>query len=189
MYTHVYGRLHVRLIGLGKRFDRAILSNPESFNLSSVNDSPNTTTPPKETPEKKDEAAIKLAQVLPSGIDLDSTMVEHLARAAMELHNKRTGKATNRSNGGVAWTLDEHNKCVEASKQTDKIDDIVKAVGTRSEMEVKAHLRNVSSKEKVSEQLLDDGKKKSGKAKRPPSKAVYTDAYHHFDAKLHLYGI
>jgi len=241
--------LHVRLIGLGKRFDRAILSNPESFsNLStspssinsndsnpniittSASSSPKTTseitsnetsTTPTKQGEEDDEAAIKLSQVLPQGINLDSTMVEHLARAAMELHNKRTGKNTDNTllsrntnhsttaddkqqqPRAVAWSIDEHNKCIEASQKygTNSFSDISKAVGTRSEMEVKAHLRNASSKEKVSEQLLDTNatadtsaatptkKKSGGKAKKPPSKAVYTDAYHHFDAKLHLHGI
>ncbi len=37
-------------------------------------------------------AQAALAKILPSEVHLDYTMMEHLARAAMELHNKRTGR-------------------------------------------------------------------------------------------------
>lgn len=38
------------------------------------------------------EVAPHLAAVLPPNVEIDSDMMEHLARAAMELHNQRTGR-------------------------------------------------------------------------------------------------
>jgi Myb-like DNA-binding domain. len=91
------------------------------------------------------EAQKTLAKILPTEVHLDTTMMEHLARAAMELHNKRTGRgmlqershkvsssssppsfpssSTTSSSvvkrplpGGVAWTDEEKNKCLLAAQ-------------------------------------------------------------------------
>lgn len=91
------------------------------------------------------EAQKTLAKILPTEVHLDTTMMEHLARAAMELHNKRTGRGMlqERSHkvssssppppppfsssstssvvkrslpGGVAWTDEEKKKCLLAAQ-------------------------------------------------------------------------
>ena len=56
--------------------------------------SSNSKTASSRKPNAKDiqDAQESLAKILPTGVDLDDSMMEHLARAAMELHNKRTGK-------------------------------------------------------------------------------------------------
>lgn len=45
-------------------------------------------------------AQVALSKVLPSHVHVDDTMMEHLARAAMELHNIRTAR---RGVGGSSW--------------------------------------------------------------------------------------
>lgn len=54
----------------------------------------NSKTATSRKPNAKDiqDAQESLSKILPTGVDLDDSMMEHLARAAMELHNKRTGK-------------------------------------------------------------------------------------------------
>jgi hypothetical protein len=172
-------------------------------------------------------AQAALAKILPSGVDLDYTMMEHLARAAMELHNRRTGRgllhekemerknlllerdrkltrdgikssnsnsnsnsnttrtagnahatpatpttantsttataATPSSSAGVAWSTIEKQKCMKAAELNgmDAISKIARAVGTRTEVEVKAHLRNINGMKKV-ERELNKGNSGSG---------------------------
>jgi hypothetical protein len=132
-----------------------------------------------------DESAMKqaqetLAKILPTEIDLDNTMMEHLARAAMELHNKRTGRgmlherieakknlsetaaAASTPGGGVAWTDEEKDKCIRAATSygREKYEAIAFAVGTRTPAEVKAHLKNLDGRERVQRDLASDGVKK-----------------------------
>ena len=129
-----------------------------------------------------DESAMKqaqetLAKILPTEIDLDNTMMEHLARAAMELHNKRTGRgmlherieakknlsetaaAAATPGGGVAWTDEEKDKCIRAATSygREKYEAIAFAVGTRTPAEVKAHLKNLDGRERVQRDLASDG--------------------------------
>lgn len=150
-------------------------------------------------------AQAALAKILPSDVNLDYTMMEHLARAAMELHNRRTGrgmlqkKETERQklmshekeierknmilerdrritqevmNGsssgvggaGVAWSSLEKQKCLKAAEMygKDDVGNIARTVGTRTEAEVKAHLKNIDGMKRVERDLDLVPSKKSG---------------------------
>jgi len=61
-------------------------------NNNKMNANAGTVTPLSKSTVDMREAHATLAKILPLEVDLDNTMMEHLARAAMELHNKRTGK-------------------------------------------------------------------------------------------------
>ena len=116
----------------------------------------------RDSHESANEAAHALAKVLPSDIHLDNTMMEHLARAAMELHNKRTGRKSTKSNtskkndscasnqgGSVVWTEQEKLACRTAAEKygSQNIPQIMKAMKThRTEAQVRAHLRNTAGK-------------------------------------------
>lgn len=92
--------LHARLVGLGKRFDKArrMQLKKESAVASPVpassplvsSPSGKSTQSPAATPKTK--AARTLARMLPSNIELDTAMMEHLAKAAAELHAARSGR-------------------------------------------------------------------------------------------------
>lgn len=65
--------------------------------LPTKGNSSSTLQPPSLTPVPPSRSVIQeaqktLAKILPTEVDLDNTMMEHLARAAMELHNRRTGR-------------------------------------------------------------------------------------------------
>jgi hypothetical protein len=121
------------------------------------------------------EAQKTLAKILPTEVHLDTTMMEHLARAAMELHNKRTGRGmlqerSSKSSpfssslsstmkrplpGGVAWTDDEKKKCLLAAEMygSGNVDKIAAHVGSRTAGEVRAHLKNVNERGKIERQI------------------------------------
>lgn len=128
---------HARLVGLGKRFDKAKIQEHMERHLP--NSSSATSTPKKRTATEADvaspsaietlpkdpselsatepslstvavatsaeedklhpvvapkqEAASVLAEMLPPDIEMDTSMMEHLARAAAELHAVRSGQA------------------------------------------------------------------------------------------------
>lgn len=152
--------LHARLVGLGKKFDRAKTahaSGGEEYTLkpTKLDMSPERTNKRKgatlavcdtdtevakateqvqETSRGKkyepppsniiSEAAInQLTNYLPSNIELDQAMVEHLARAAAELHQKRTGKRTTDEGllNSPAMNTEEvfhYNKATNPGKET-----------------------------------------------------------------------
>jgi hypothetical protein len=109
---------HARLVGLGKRFDRArVIPEPKEQDEDEVESSSSNVKhaatskqendgrdQPQEDDEddddqtdttdgeKKQHPVTELARLLPSNIELDTIMMEHLARAAVELHHQRTGR-------------------------------------------------------------------------------------------------
>jgi SHAQKYF class myb-like DNA-binding protein len=132
--------------------------------------------------EKAAAVAKTLTKIIPSGITFDATMMEHLAKAALDLHHKRRGdtfasigllQSENLLNNGInsvtssteqpktsiksriAWTDEEHKRCIDAVDELgrSKTKEIAQAVGTRTEKEVIAHLRNASEKEKATQSL------------------------------------
>lgn len=238
--------LHARLVGLGKRFDRAQVIHTgtnnnktkmdATKNVSACTTSPGSSPPPKvnespvatekvateknNTPEAKQEAipAEELAKVLPTGIELDQGMMEHLARAAMELHHKRTGRriqsdtppkvVPTTSATGVAWTEDELVKFQEIIKKgkTDP-DDIAKAVGTRTEAQVRAYLRNTQERQKGARAVEQEWgettegdhekhgggeevspRKRGGRGRKPATTAMNTVPNAKLDARFLLSG-
>jgi hypothetical protein len=97
--------LHARLVGLGKRFDKAnnaakMGTTSNNYSISSrdgINASldapvtPSSSVNPTTLFSPKTNAARQLAHMLPSNIQLDQAMMEHLAKAAVELHAQRCG--------------------------------------------------------------------------------------------------
>ncbi len=275
--------VHARLVGLGKRFDRFLSSgqiirkkkpqeeketnsnnndkngNNTTTSKTNTSDKTNTGTTainkiPKSSPgESIRTAQAALAKILPSEINLDYTMMEHLARAAMELHNRRTGRGmlhekemerkqnasvaattassmamatattpikkngianSTASSSGVAWTSLEKQQCLQAAEMygKDKVDLIAKRVGTRTEAEVKAHLKNIDGMKRVEKDVKEQStpgivspafskksgsvgggdvsvtgestpEKRKGRGKKEPPKAVLTVPNTTFDAK------
>ena len=215
--------VHARLVGLGKRFDRflstdqvirkAIQEESNSTNTTNKNlisnstNNMNTTDTsvtattgqslPKSSPgESIRTAQAALAKILPSEVNLDYTMMEHLARAAMELHNRRTGRGmlhekemekkqnaamalagsttpikTNTTTAsvlsGVAWSSMEKQKCIKAIEMYGK-DGISNIAKTvgRTEAEVKAHLKTIDGMKRVKQDL--DVNSMNGASTPPP---------------------
>jgi len=199
--------VHARLVGLGKRFDR-FLANQEikkvtpPISSSATSATTAGTTGKNGTKNSRSSpgdsirtAQAALAKILPSEVNLDNTMMEHLARAAMELHNRRTGrgmlherelerkhlareanelrmmnKSGNKNLGaqegadnGIAWSVSEKQKCRQALEKfgMEDVGKIAKAVGTRTEAEVRAHLMNIDERKRV-ERGLDLAASKKG---------------------------
>lgn len=105
--------LHTRLVGLGKRFDRATLATtvvPEpSPRGGAAPATTETTTVPRAqsssastNPRQHAAAAVALKRILPpalsASLEFDTAMMEHLARAAVELHAARTGSSSSHGN-------------------------------------------------------------------------------------------
>jgi hypothetical protein len=112
-----------------------------------------------------DDAAKTFASLIPQGITLDAVMMEHLRKAAMELHQKRTGGGGDakkearalppKPKAPMAWTDGEKQRCYDAVDTfgRNQTSDIARAVGTRTEQQVIAHLRNASDKARASRVL------------------------------------
>lgn len=197
--------LHARLVGLGKRFDKAEHPEPELNNANAANKAlPSLDR--KETPQKpfaieqetpKTAAAKQLAQMLPSNIEMDQAMMEHLAKAAAELHAARCGRkrpditsptareflenTANRQNihnaahSGVAWTENDIsllNQAVENGKEPKEIAGLLQ----KSEPQVKAYLRNQHQMAKVEAdlELNETPKKRGGRGRKPATTAMTT---------------
>ena len=205
--------LHARLVGLGKRFDRAQVqgsvpsataSSPASTNADS---SPSTAA--TATPDPKDVHS-ELSKILPTSVELDGAMMEHLARAAMELHHQRTGRriqsdsvaaspaaaATVATNASIAWTEEEKQK-VQTALDAGTIDpsQIAAELQTRTEAQVRAYLRNTKELEKGSLQMEQEFKdeivsprRRGGRGRKPPTQAMNTVPNAKLDAKALLAG-
>jgi hypothetical protein len=123
--------LHARLVGLGKRFDKAqrpvpaVATTPaaEALGLESPakkrKASPVATVP---TTLLTPRTARTLSEMLPGDIQLDQAMMEHLAKAAAELHSHRSGKARPLPewNGGKAQTYVHQQQHVPTAKDAPK---------------------------------------------------------------------
>jgi len=87
--------LHTRLVGLGKRFDKAV-AVAERGEGDHHHHHEGGASPRTQRRQQQQAAQQALQSLLPnadgSTIELDTAMMEHLARAAAELHAKRTGK-------------------------------------------------------------------------------------------------
>jgi hypothetical protein len=112
---------HTRLVGLGKRFDRCWIrpdhhpssnsniitsfddgitntmdaiatTNTDALHSTMLIPQSSTSQDHQGTMQNRSDAQAALAKMLPSNVNVDDTMMEHLARAAMELHNRRTGR-------------------------------------------------------------------------------------------------
>jgi len=249
--------LHARLVGLGKRFDRA--SVEESSSSSSANNNKNgknsdgttpvngtrsarvsldtrmnATTAIEKTATTKKKAKVttpatpqpisrvntitrptnvqELSKFLPEHIELDSAMIEHLARAAIDLHHKRTGRkiqsssadgTTVSSNGSsnaktkstVAWTEEEKLQCEELLRQGLSEERISQRMKSRTETQVRSYLQNQKQRQsqvRAVEQVFvgggDTPKKSKGRGRKPPTQAMNTVPNANLNAKELLSG-
>lgn len=104
--------LHARLVGLGKRFDKAERppglqdwpplppKSPPSRKKGTATSTPSTSTSSGSTILTPNTAKV-LEQLLPQDIELDQAMMEHLAKAAAELHAARCGGGRHKMNAIV----------------------------------------------------------------------------------------
>lgn len=197
--------LHARLVGLGKRFDRAQVQGPVPETAAQ---SPEVSTASASTASESTPVALhtELAKILPQNVEMDSTMMEHLARAAMELHHQRTGRRIQSdavvspppmvAAASVAWTEEEREMVQDAvdSGTTDP-SEIASILKTRTEAQVKAYLRNSEELKKGSAQMeqeftsdLVSPRRRGGRGRKPPTQAMNTVPNAMLDAKTLLAG-
>mmetsp|Transcript_7794 Transcript_7794/g.9729 ORF Transcript_7794/g.9729 Transcript_7794/m.9729 type:complete len:197 (+) Transcript_7794:85-675(+) len=95
-----------------------------------------------------------------------------------------TPSSTSSTNGGVAWSMAEKQKCQKAVELygmddiNSKISKIVAAIGSRTETEVRAHLRNIDGMKKVERDLTTVASTggDAGQAVSGPTKGLATPA-------------
>lgn len=218
--------LHTRLVGLGKRFDRASIAPPlqrrrsddddyddedddervynesdedtettplasggtasenpnNSSEKTSSTDAPNVSS--SETPQNLPPVLQQLTSILPSNLEMDTTMMEHLARAAVELHHQRTGRkksadgllaspmtgmigspaaadastsaTKDKNNTKIAWTPEEQKIVETAVSEKKTTNAISKMLKNKTEAQVRAFLKNQAKTSKHSSALADD---------------------------------
>jgi hypothetical protein len=235
--------LHARLVGLGKRFDRATVIDDDPVVAASVPGSPatpgvagaagalsttssSTSTPTSaattgetsgtvaSTPEKPVAAAAsvqELSKYLPSHVELDSNMMEQLARVAMELHHQKTGRKIHsetppppspvtEKQPNIAWTEQEKHQCQVLLDQGLAEVEISRRMKSRTEAQVRAYLQNqkqrLKSVESVEQEMLplenansnSETPRKKGRGRKPPTQAMNTVPNANLDAKTLLSG-
>jgi hypothetical protein len=219
--------LHARLVGLGKRFDRAsVLKDPPSdnppANSEKINDEkkimvPTNTsvpsTPQQESnnhtsrstqisaPTENPTTVTELSKYLPSHIELDSSMMEHLARVAMELHHQKTGRKIQSDTpppvltpkSTVAWTEAEKHQCQVLLDQGLTEYHISQRMKSRTEAQVKAYLQNQKVRQREARAVEQDFEeentpRKKGRGRKPPTQAMNTVPNANLDAKTLLSG-
>jgi hypothetical protein len=127
---------------------------------------------------------LQLTSILPSNLEMDTSMMEHLARAAVELHHQRTGRkksadgllaspmtgligSASASPGGaagagdttkvlVAWTPHEQEILLKASKEKKPPHIIAKLLPSKTEAQVKAFLKNQQKNAQTSSQIGEE---------------------------------
>ena len=189
-------------------------NNHATTTTSDNNNNDNTSTPPTmvtttttaaaavsqgvaATPESASKTSSSMAVVQElakhlSNVDMDSAMVEHLARAAMELHHQRTGRKFQSSPSlSIAWTPQEKQTCLDLHAANKSEADIASQLTTRTEAQVKAFLRNNQERQKESqamEQEFNNSPRKKGRGRKPPTQAMNTVPNANLDAKYLLSG-
>lgn len=191
--------LHARLVGLAKRFDQAQVLQDAS---EAEADSPSSNVGSTESSSPVDSGLhSELAKMLPQNVEMDSAMIEHLARAAMELHHQRTGRRIASdsitepppkpsSSASIAWT-EREKQTVQAALEAGTKDPAVisSKLKTRSEAQVKAYLRNSKERQKGSEQIEEEITfRRGGRGRKPPTQAMNTMPNAKLDARELLSG-
>ena len=140
---------------------------------------PNFTSPfnmPSGFPTPKTQAARQFAKMLPSNIELDTAMMEHLAKAAAELHAARSGRkrepsvlqspdareflagtanrqgVTTATTLGVAWTRSEID-CMEVGLLNGKTPRMIAKQMGRTVQQVRSFFRNRDERARVAADL------------------------------------
>jgi hypothetical protein len=125
----------------------------------------------------------KLSEILPSNLEMDTSMMEHLARAAVELHHQRTGRKQSaegllaspmtgligsppaaapaegkgrKDNAKIAWTPEEQDIVEKAVSEKKVPYAIAKLLKNKTEAQVKAFLKNQAKTSEQNEALADD---------------------------------
>jgi hypothetical protein len=104
-------------------------------------------TPPAPPPDTREKQMLQqLSSILPQGAEMDASMMEHLARAAAELHHQRTGRrrtsdgllaATNTLNALAAMKNVPPQPSVMANTQPPAIDPaIINATWSQAEVDI-----------------------------------------------------
>jgi hypothetical protein len=166
------------------------------------------------TPGKMPPSLLQLTSILPSNLEMDTSMMEHLARAAVELHHQRTGRkksadgllaspmtgligsASSPGAGDttkVAWTPQEQEILLKASKDKKAPHAIAKLLPSKTEAQVKAFLKNQQKNAQTSSQIGEElaspnSKKRGGRGRKPPTTAMNTVPNANLDAKALLKG-
>ena len=154
----------------------------------------------------------QLTEILPSNLEMDSSMMEHLARAAVELHHQRTGRKKSADGllaspmtgmigeetaaGGpnkIAWSEQEQGVVAAAHENKQTPMQIAKMLKTKTEAQVKAYLKNQSSRKKGTaemeeEMVLETPRKRGGRGRKPPTTAMNTVPNANLDARSLLQG-
>ena len=154
----------------------------------------------------------QLSEILPSNLEMDSSMMEHLARAAVELHHQRTGRKKSADGllaspmtgmigeetaaGGpnkIAWSEQEQGVVAAAHENKQTPMQISKMLKTKTEAQVKAYLKNQSSRKKGTaemeeEMVLETPRKRGGRGRKPPTTAMNTVPNANLDARSLLQG-
>lgn len=135
-------------------------------------------------------------------------MLEHLARAAMELHHVRTGRRIasdnitepppkpSPANSSIVWTERERQQLQRALDNGNNDPAyIASQLKTRTEAQVKAYLRNSHERKKGSAQIEEEmtsdlvsPRRRGGRGRKPPTQAMNTVPNAKLDAKALLAG-
>eukprot|EP00540_Astrosyne_radiata_P023976 CAMPEP_0116830426 /NCGR_PEP_ID=MMETSP0418-20121206/4756_1 /TAXON_ID=1158023 /ORGANISM="Astrosyne radiata, Strain 13vi08-1A" /LENGTH=121 /DNA_ID=CAMNT_0004459527 /DNA_START=134 /DNA_END=499 /DNA_ORIENTATION=- len=117
-------------------------------------------------------------------------MMEHLARAAMELHHQRTGRKIQSDHPSVAWTKQEKDVCVDLHKKGVSVDKICEKLENRTETQVKVFLRNVEERQRALAQQMEETtpRKHKGRGRKPPTQATNTVPHAKLNVKYLLSG-
>ena len=142
--------------------------------------------------------------MLPSNIELDRAMMEHLAKAAAELHAARSGRKNVLQSpdareflAGTADVLGLKNAATEVCRSEEIIaawnqgmepKEIAKLTG-RSEQQVQAFVRNQQEKERLAADFEVPGERdKMGRGRKPATTAMNTVPNANCDARTLLQG-
>jgi hypothetical protein len=164
------------------------------------------------TPGGLPNVLAQLTEILPSNLEMDTSMMEHLARAAVELHHQRTGRKKSADGllaspmtgmigeetaaGGpnkIAWSEQEQGVVAAALDNKQTPVQIARMLKTKTEAQVKAYLKNQSSRKKGTaemeeEMVLETPRKRGGRGRKPPTTAMNTVPNANLDARSLLQG-
>ena len=182
-----------------------LVPTTDGTGTGATTDATNTSTNPSSPSGPITTAQTALAKLLPCDVDLDNTMMEHLARAAMELHHQRTrrGKALPRAlstpmslggGGGVAskFPVMEMGHGGGTPAAAAGVTGS-KTMGTGKHTPTPSKTTTPSTTEggasiSTSTTCTPETKKRGGRTKKPPSRAMLTSGAASFDAKTILGG-
>mmetsp|Transcript_2968 Transcript_2968/g.5073 ORF Transcript_2968/g.5073 Transcript_2968/m.5073 type:complete len:134 (-) Transcript_2968:159-560(-) len=130
-------------------------------------------------------------------------MIEHLARAAMELHHQRTGRKIQSDQSpatpcskSIAWTQEEKTLCQKLCQEGVSENIIARKLQSRTEAQVRAFLRNAKERQEGQKAVeqdfvdnnLEDTPRKKGRGRKPATQAMNTVPNAKVNSKFLLSG-